>query len=111
MTRAELVLGILTISSASLNIALGWKFGGKQKESNERADAITVGTNRIVDGTDRLLDRMDKIIQQSDDALAVEKLRTKEEKSHRELCEKALSEHQKQLDNLKKEVEELKKND
>jgi hypothetical protein len=95
MTKTELTLGVVTLVSSSINILLMWKFGGKQSNNNTRADAITSGTDKIVDSTNKLLERMDYMLDQ--------------EREHREKCEHSLSEHAALIYDLRKEIELLKK--
>jgi coenzyme F420-reducing hydrogenase alpha subunit len=104
MTRAEIGLSVVGLVSASYNIYLHWRLGGKQQASNSEKDTLTHGADRLIDSSNKLLDKMQQMLEQETE-------RVKVERDHRELCETALKEHQKQLDILKKEVEELKKND
>jgi hypothetical protein len=83
MTRAEIGLSVLGVVSASYNIYLHWKFGGKQ-------DAITSGTDKIVDQSNKLLDRMDTMIAQ--------------EREHREHCETSLKELRQEIELLKQKT-------
>jgi ribosomal protein L7/L12 len=91
------VVGLVTTIAA-------WSLGGRHKARNEYSDSITAGTDKIVDTSKKLLETMEAMLEQ-------ERERVNVERDHRELCESSLKEHKKLLDNLKREVEELKKND
>jgi hypothetical protein len=102
MTRAEIGLSVVGLVSATYNIYLHWRLGGKQTVDNQTKDSITAGTDKIVETSNKLLEKMEQMLMQ-------ESLRTKVEKDHRESCEKQLAEHQKQINLLTKEIEKLKR--
>lgn len=104
MTKTELGLGIGSLLSASMNIYLYWKFGGKQTKDNERADAITMGTDKIVDSSNKLLDRMDLMLEQERQRLAVEQEYLRVEREHRADCEEKLKLFEQRINELEKKV-------
>ena len=104
MTRAEIGLSVLGVVSASYNIYLHWRLGGKQHASNSEKDTLTHGADRLIDSSNKLLEKMQQMLEQEIERVNLER-------DHRELCEKALRDHQNQLDLLQREVADLKKND
>ena len=102
MTKYEIILSGVSLVTTSVASVLAWKLGGKQRASNERADAITAGTDKIVDSSNKLLQRMDEMLVQ-------EQERVKVERDHREMCERELKEQKAMIEELRKEINKLKK--
>ena len=98
------VVGLTTTIAA-------WYLGGRHKARNEYSESITAGTDKIVDTSSKLLEKMEQMLEQEAARTKTETERAELERDHRELCEKALRDHQKQLDLLQREVADLKKND
>jgi glutamyl-tRNA reductase len=91
------VVGLVTTIAA-------WSLGGRHKARNEYSDSITAGTDKIVDTSKKLLETMEAMLEQERERVVVER-------DHREMCEKALSEHTQLIKELRKEIEDIKKND
>jgi uncharacterized protein HemX len=94
----EIIIGILGLVTTSA----AWIMGGRQKAKNEHTDAITVGTDKIVDTSNKLLERLEKLLNE-------ETQRHLAEKAHRELCETSLREHKEMISELQKKVSQLEK--
>lgn len=92
----EIVVGVIGLTTT----IAAWVMGGKQKANNERTDAITAGTDKIVETSNKMLERLEKL-------LADETERLQTEKSHREMCEKSLSEHKRLINELQEKVAKL----
>lgn len=82
------VVGVVTTVTA-------WLMGGKQNAQAQKDDVITKGTDQIVETSNKLLQTLEQMLN--------------EERSHRVNCENSLSEHKTLIDELRREVNQLKK--
>jgi len=94
MTRAEIGLSVLGVVSASYNIYLHWRLGGKQEASNSEKDTLTHGADRLIDSSNKLLDKMQQMLEQEIERVNLER-------EHREHCETSLKELRKEIELLK----------
>lgn len=94
----EIVIGIVGLTTT----VAAWVMGGKQKANNERTDAITAGTDKIVETSNKMLERLEKLLNDETERLH-------HEKTHRELCEKSLTEHKLMIGELQVKVANLEK--
>jgi chromosome segregation ATPase len=88
---SEIVVGIIGLASA----ISAWFLGGRQKTKLSDRDSITNGADKIVDISNKLLESLENLLKQ--------------ERQHRLDCEKSLREQQRQIDQLKSEINNLKK--
>lgn len=83
---------------------VSWRLGGRQT-------SLTDGTEKIVKTSNSLLTKMDEMLDQERQRFDQEREHVKIERDHRESCEKALSEHAKLIEELRNEIENIKKNE
>lgn len=83
---------------------VSWQLGGRQTSLTDGVDKITKTSNNLLTKMDEMLDQERKRFEQ-------EREHVKIEREHREMCEVALKEHKELLDDLRKEIEEIKKNE
>ncbi len=95
MTRAEIGLSVLGVASASYNIYLHWRLGGRQQAINSEKDTLTHGADRLIDSSNKLLDKMQLMLEQETERVNLER-------DHREHCENALKELREEIELLKK---------
>ncbi len=95
MTRAEIGLSVLGVVSASYNIYLHWRLGGKQQASNSEKDTLTHGADRLIDSSNKLLEKMQQMLEQEIERVNLER-------DHREHCENSLKELREEIELLKK---------
>ena len=91
----EISVGIVSLVSVMAGAVSGWTMGGKQKAKNESTDAITKGTDQIVETSTKLLAKLDQMLN--------------EERVGRKCCEDSLTEHKKLINSLSKKITELEK--
>jgi len=91
MDNTEIAIGITGLVATMA----AWRFGGRQRAKNENTDAITKGTDQIVETSSKLLAKLDQMLD--------------EEREHRIACETSLGEHKELIVNLTKKVAELEK--
>jgi hypothetical protein len=90
---SETKVAIMTGITGLATTMIAWYYGGKQKAKTENQDAITRGTDAIVNTSNKLLEMVQDMLN--------------EERQHRVSCEKSLQEHKSQLDQLAEEIKEL----
>lgn len=74
---------------------VAWILGGRQKSRNDTNDSITKGTDTLINTLEKLIEIANQNIES--------------ERSHRLSCEKSLGEHKVMIDQLRKEINQLKK--
>jgi hypothetical protein len=89
---AEIAIGVTGLVTSMT----AWFLGGRQRTKNDSTDTLTKGADQIVETSNKLLGRLDAMLE--------------EERSHRAMCEKALSEHKAMLDELNIKVKQLERN-
>lgn len=92
---SETKVAIMTGITGLATTIIAWYYGGKQKAKSDSHDAITRGTDAIVDTSNKLLEMVQDMLN--------------EERQHRASCEKSLTEHKTQIDQLADEIKELRK--
>jgi polyhydroxyalkanoate synthesis regulator phasin len=80
------ITGVVTSTTA-------WFLGGRQRAKADSTDTLTKGADQIVETSNKLLGRLDSMLE--------------EERSHRAMCEKSLSEHKVMIDELNRKVKSL----
>lgn len=98
------VVGLVTTIAA-------WGLGGRHKARNEYSDSITAGTDQIVNTSKKLLETMEAMLDQERERVTAIQEHAALEREHRETCEAALKEHKGLLDAIRKEIEDIKKNE
>lgn len=93
---------ILITIGAVISTITAWNLGGKQKHKNDSTDSITKGTGSLIGSLEKLVEIMQ-------DNLEKEVERTQIEREHRDACEMSLREHKKMIDELRKELNEVKR--
>lgn len=91
----EIGVGIVSLVSVMAGAASGWAMGGKQKAKNESTDAITKGTDQIVETSSKLLAKLDQMLD--------------EERVGRKCCEDSLQEHKELINKLSEKIADLEK--
>lgn len=74
---------------------LAWILGGRQKSKNDTNDSITKGTDSLINTLEKLIEIANENIES--------------ERTHRLSCEKSLGEHKIMIDQLRKEIDQLKR--
>jgi len=91
----------IAIATAGVITAAGaWFLGGRQKNKNHSDEVLTRGADQIVDTSNKLLETLQHLLQE-------ERNRVREEREHREMCEKSLKEHKDMIEVLNMKVKKL----
>lgn len=93
---------ILIVLGGVITTVTAWNLGGKQNAKSSETDSIAKGT-------DSLIGSLEKMVEIMNINLEKEAERTQIEREHRDQCEQSLSEHKAMIDQLRKEINALKK--
>jgi polyhydroxyalkanoate synthesis regulator phasin len=90
---SDIKIAIITgVTGLAATIA-AWILGGKQNLANSTQDAITKGTDQIVETSTKLLTTLEKMVD--------------DERSHRQTCETKLAELKQEIEILKKQFNDI----
>jgi len=92
---SEVKITLITGITGLITTYLAWVLGGKQNAKNITNEAITKGTDQIVETSTKLLTTLEKMVN--------------DERAHRINCETKLDELKTEIEQLKKQFKELTK--
>lgn len=96
----DILLALIATGTGIVTTITAWVWGGRQKNKNERTDAITRGTDKIVETSNRMLDRLNEMVIKAQEAAEIER-------EHRNYCEKELSKIRKEFTRIKSDNQKL----
>jgi len=90
---SDIKIAIITGVTGLTTTIAAWILGGKQNLRNSTNDAITKGTDQIVETSTKLLTTLEKMVD--------------DERGHRQSCEAKLAELKTEIENLKSRFNDI----